>query len=148
MSLTYGYDVESRDDPFVMLANNALRALSKAVYYPRSIILNELALFVRLPSWVPSQRNLSKTQRLSLEMRDTPFLGVQKDIVCPCSFFSATLISNVPFVKREGKSRDSIVTDLLSRSDGDSEKEMGAIRDFASSWYIGDNLISPSVLGI
>ena len=44
----------------------------------------------------------------------------------------------------DGKARDSIVNECISKmdADSDSEKQMDTIRDFASSWYIGKTFSS------
>jgi len=82
MSIIYGYDVAPRDDPFVALARDAMRAVSDATFYRASDIINELSTpLLYLPSWMPFKKHMSKTQRLAQDMRDVPFNGVKKSMV-------------------------------------------------------------------
>jgi len=81
MSMVYGYEVLSEDDPFIVLANEALRTVSSATCYPGSDILNEFSLLVNLPSWMPFSKHLRRTQRLSHDVREVPFAGAKEALV-------------------------------------------------------------------
>ncbi|KAJ7671571.1 cytochrome P450 [Mycena polygramma] len=106
MSTIYGYEIESTDDRFVDLADNANKRLGEAIF-PGGFAVNTFPFLRHLPSWFPGgsfQRYAQDTVRLVDEMKDAPFNFVRQNM-------------------RDGVGNLSMLARLLDQHDGSKEQE-------------------------
>lgn len=83
MSVTYGYDIKAKNDPFVDLAENAASQVWLSVL-PGAALVNAVPMLRYLPSWFPGtsfQKVASETKELTAKMKEIPFKWVQKNMV-------------------------------------------------------------------
>lgn len=83
MSVAYGYEITSSEDPFIEMAEEAMAMLSNATS-PGAILVNALPILQYLPAWFPGagfKRFANKCRGLTDQMRDGTFEAVKKKMV-------------------------------------------------------------------
>jgi hypothetical protein len=83
MSITYGYDIKTKADPFVHLVDSAADVLVKAML-PGAAIVNVFPMLRFLPSWLPGtgfKKDIEEGRKLTSRMKEVPFKYVQDNIV-------------------------------------------------------------------
>ncbi|KAF7346404.1 O-methylsterigmatocystin oxidoreductase [Mycena sanguinolenta] len=112
MKTLYGYEVQSSDDHFVALSENATKKLSQSAFSGAAAV-NTFPILRYLPSWMPGasfHRFAAESRRLTKEMRQVPF-EFAKQNMC------------------DGVDSESIVAKLLEangHNDGAAIQEMAA----------------------
>ncbi|KAE9394679.1 cytochrome P450 [Gymnopus androsaceus JB14] len=124
MTTLYGYDIAKTDDPFVEVAEKAMR-LRAIFLIPGSFPISELPFAKYLPSWAPGCE-------YTKELQDRPFKFAMEQ-------------------KSKGKaaSISSLVTDLveqLQEDDPDYAQKLQHIRNMASTSYLAGNTTTKSVI--
>ncbi|KAF5314896.1 hypothetical protein D9619_007188 [Psilocybe cf. subviscida] len=82
MSTTYGYDIKSKNDYFVGLAEDAVNRLSFA-FFPGAALVNAVPILQYLPSWFPGagfHKVASETKEMTTKMQEVPVRWVQKNM--------------------------------------------------------------------
>ncbi|KAJ7215403.1 cytochrome P450 [Mycena pura] len=80
ISVTYGIDVQPVDDPYVALAENAIKSLSNA-RVPGRYIVDSIPILKYLPAWFPGaqfKRIASEGRFLSQAVRNVPFAETKR----------------------------------------------------------------------
>ena len=83
LNITYGYTLAEKDDPFVALADAAMRTLSKAGVFG-TYLVDYLPVLKYVPLWMPGasfKRDAREWRCLSREMLDSPFMTVKHNMV-------------------------------------------------------------------
>ncbi|KAF8161643.1 cytochrome P450 [Crassisporium funariophilum] len=120
MSIMYGYEIESIDDPVITAADQSV-ILAAPLLLPGATIINILPLLRHIPSYFPgasSHKIAAKVSQLSSEMKRIPMDFVKKRML-------------------EGTAVPSIVSDFLERKDtmGTSAEEEEAVKNMAFTVY-------------
>ncbi|KAF8992253.1 cytochrome P450 [Cyathus striatus] len=96
LSLAYGIDIKKTDDPFVNLAEEAIRTLGIAAV-PGTFLVDIIPALKYLPEWFPGagfKRTAREWKKLALASRDMPFEEGERKIhegVGKSSFLSLSL---------------------------------------------------------
>ncbi|KAH7908439.1 cytochrome P450 [Hygrophoropsis aurantiaca] len=80
MSVAYGYDAKSWDDPLVTLVDKATRVIAQVVSPERAAILASFPILMRLPTWVPNmlyKNAVTICRQRTAETQETAFKYVQ-----------------------------------------------------------------------
>lgn len=83
MSITYGYDIEPKEDYFVNISEAAQSRLTLALI-PGASLLNIIPALRFLPSWLPGTGFLkiaTETRELTTQMKEVPFQWVENNVV-------------------------------------------------------------------
>ncbi|KAF7346415.1 putative cytochrome P450 [Mycena sanguinolenta] len=118
MATVYAYDVQTRNDHFVTLVENASRKLSES-FFPGAVAVNMFPILRYLPSWMPGagfQRFAAESRKLSKEMKEVPFNFVKQNM-------------------RDGLDSTSIVARLLVENQTRGRHDEGAIQEVAAVAY-------------
>ncbi|KAF5315299.1 hypothetical protein D9619_007187 [Psilocybe cf. subviscida] len=116
MSITYGYDIEPKEDYFVNISEAAQSRLTLALI-PGASLLNIIPALRFLPSWLPGTGFLkiaAETRELTTQMKEVPFQWVENNVA-------------------NGKFDHCLVADRLTSSK--TEGDIAALKDFAALIY-------------
>ncbi|KAK7048442.1 cytochrome P450 [Favolaschia claudopus] len=105
MAIVYGYDIKSKDDPFVDLAEDAVERFAQS-FLP-DVWVNSFPFLRYFPSWFPGcgfHRFAQETIPVVEEMKSLPF-----------DFVKQTM--------RDGNETFSVVRELLAKNSGSAEQE-------------------------
>ncbi|KAF5325127.1 hypothetical protein D9619_010038 [Psilocybe cf. subviscida] len=117
MSITYGYDIKAKADPFVHLVDSAAAVLAKA-FLPGAAIVNVFPILRFLPSWLPGtgfKRDIVEGRELTSKMREIPFRYAEDNI-------------------KAGTTVRSLVAGGLKMCN--TNEEVQDLRDFAPTTYV------------
>ncbi|PPQ91909.1 hypothetical protein CVT25_001185, partial [Psilocybe cyanescens] len=120
MSMMYGYEVQSIEEPVVTMADEAIR-LGSALLVPGRTLINIFPILQHIPPWFPgasSHRIAEVVKKLTNEMMTIPMEYVKKSL-------------------EEGTAVSSLVTDFYEkkRDHGASQEEEDMIKKIAYSIY-------------
>ncbi|KAJ6508744.1 cytochrome P450 [Mycena sanguinolenta] len=118
MATLYQYEVQSKNDHFVALSENALKKLSESVF-PGAAAVNTFPVLRYLPSWMPGagfQRFAAESRQLTKEMREVPFEFVKRNM-------------------RDGVDSRSVVARLLEENQARGRDDEVAIQEVAAVAY-------------
>ncbi|KZT21922.1 cytochrome P450 [Neolentinus lepideus HHB14362 ss-1] len=122
MSVTYGINVESQDDPLIRTAE-AVMSVTSIALSPSMWLVNPIAILLALPGWLGIKTALPGLQRWRSdleELRRRPFS------LCKSSF-------------HQGTAKNSFVSSLLQElNPADGSKEEESIHDPAAVAYGGE----------
>ncbi|KIJ60841.1 hypothetical protein HYDPIDRAFT_97981 [Hydnomerulius pinastri MD-312] len=121
LSVTYGYNAASHDDPLVELVNQAMVLLMKGNEFSKVIFFTMFPFLQYLPTWLPGLgffRDAQASRKFSRLMLDAPFEHVKKSMVCRTNLLTAFCI-NMIYLKADGKAQISLVSEILSRLEED-----------------------------
>ncbi|KAJ7629458.1 cytochrome P450 [Mycena polygramma] len=82
MSITYGIDVQSKNDPYIGMAETSLERVARMAV-PGSFLVDVFPILKHVPEWFPGaafQRLAKEWRREMLEMIETPFNAVKRDM--------------------------------------------------------------------
>ncbi|KAJ7293480.1 cytochrome P450, partial [Mycena rebaudengoi] len=82
LRVVYGYEIQSENDPYVALADEAMKGLTQAVN-AGSFLVDFIPVLKHLPSWFPGadfKRKAKEWAKSSLELRDRPFAALKASI--------------------------------------------------------------------
>ncbi|PPQ81709.1 hypothetical protein CVT25_013439 [Psilocybe cyanescens] len=132
MSMMYGYEVQSIEEPVVTVAGEAIR-LGSALLVPGRTLINIFPVLQHILSWFPgasSHKTVEVVKKLTNEMMTIPMEYVKKSL-------------------EEGMAVSSLVTDFYEkkRDHGASQEEEDMIKKIAYSVY-GYVIASTSILRI
>jgi len=83
LALTYGLPIRTQDDPYLALAEEAVRTVSAAAV-PGAFLVDFMPFLKYIPEWVPGagfQTTAKKFFEIQKRFRDEPFNAVLKNIV-------------------------------------------------------------------
>ncbi|KAJ6466260.1 cytochrome P450 [Mycena sanguinolenta] len=116
MATVYGYEVQSTNDHFIAISENALKKLSDSLF-PGAVAVNTFPILRYLPSWMPGagfQQFAAECRPLTKEMQEVPLNFVKQNI-------------------RDGIDSTSVVAKLLAANCYDEV----AIQSVAATAYAG-----------
>ncbi|CAA7261117.1 unnamed protein product [Cyclocybe aegerita] len=96
IAATYGLNVESKDDPYISLAKEAIHTLEIASI-PGAFLVDDIPILKYVPDWFPGagfKRNAKDWKKLALTMREKPFEAAKHNIAAGTpipSFVSTSL---------------------------------------------------------
>ena len=94
MSIMYGHDLESLDDPFIVTAEEMMTMGLKLIQ-PGYTLINILPFLRHIPSWIPgaiSQRMVKEVHKMSDVLEFSPLETMRKQLV---STFQSVMIQKV-----------------------------------------------------
>ncbi|EKM55816.1 uncharacterized protein PHACADRAFT_256701 [Phanerochaete carnosa HHB-10118-sp] len=132
LGVTYGMEIKDHDDPYVLLAEKAIRSIV-AVAMPGSYMVDYMPFMRYIPSWAPG----GQFKREAAEWN---------------KIVSAMYTKPLEFVKRtlkQGTAPASIATTLLDKLDGseDNSRRERLIRNVTGSAYVAAADTTVSALG-
>ena len=83
LALTYGLPIREHDDPYLAIAEEAVRTVSAAAI-PGSFLVDFMPLLKYVPEWVPGagfQKTAKKFFEIQKRFRNEPFNAVLKNMV-------------------------------------------------------------------
>lgn len=83
MSITYGIEVQPKDDPYIITAQRAVYSLATGVV-PGGFLVNSFPALKHMPAWMPLagfQRKAKEWRKLAMAMIHTPYEVVKKNMV-------------------------------------------------------------------
>ncbi|KAJ3516111.1 hypothetical protein NLJ89_g1328 [Agrocybe chaxingu] len=116
MSFTYGIDVQSKDDPYIEVAEKGNHGLIKAIL-PGAFLVDALPFLKHVPEWFPGagfKRQAREWREFAHGMRDMPFDAAKRNIasgaVPATSFFVYNCLQTI-----ENGTKDPSYTEDLTR---------------------------------
>jgi hypothetical protein len=116
MSVAYGLDIKSKDDPYIQTAERGVHPLVAAAV-PGAFLVDMIPILKYVPEWMPGagfQKKAREWGKLAKTMVDIPFEAAKKLIVS--LFFDITGFRNLrvnlldSFRQKEGRSHLSLRT--------------------------------------
>jgi len=89
MKTAYGIDVQESDDPYIMVAEEAVNGAKQAAS-PGAFWVDLLPILKYVPSWFPGagfQKKAAHWREVNKSMVEEPFRYVKEQLVCRRSFF-------------------------------------------------------------
>ena len=83
MNITYGIDVQESDDPYILLAEEALKGFNEAAI-PGTFWVDLFPILKHVPSWFPGagfQRKAAHWRQVNTLLTGKPFFYVQEQLV-------------------------------------------------------------------
>ncbi|KAG2153366.1 cytochrome P450 [Suillus clintonianus] len=131
MEITYGYEVQSENDPYVSAVSELNAILTKGLTPERSAILLAFPFLTHIPAWFPG----AKFQREALHSRQL----AQKVLNAPFEFTKSRIAA--------GTASQSLVFDCLTQIDEDNnEAQEYVIKGAAATVFIAGFETSSSIL--
>ncbi|KAG1892239.1 cytochrome P450 [Suillus subluteus] len=131
MRITYGYEVQSENDPYVSAVSELNTILANEVTPEKTAILLAFPFLVHVPAWFPGaklQREALRSRQLAQKVLDAPFEFTKSQIAA-------------------GTASQSLVFDCLTQIDEDNhEAQESAIKATAATVFIGGSETTFSTL--
>ena len=83
MSITYGIDVQESDDPYISLADDALKGIGQAAALG-NFWVDLFPILKYLPSWLPGagfQKKAAHWREVNATLSENPFRYVEEQLV-------------------------------------------------------------------
>ena len=83
MNISYGIVVQESDDPYILLAEDAMHGMNQAAI-PGAFWVDLFPMLKYVPSWFPGagfQRKATKWREITATMSETPFRYVKEQLV-------------------------------------------------------------------
>ncbi|KAF8815156.1 cytochrome P450 [Phlegmacium glaucopus] len=96
LSTTYGFKIDSKSDPYILLAEAAVEPAFKALI-PGTFLVDLFPILKYVPSWIPGaqfKRDAREWRRRAISLQDTPFADVKRQMgngTARSSFCSSSL---------------------------------------------------------
>ncbi|KIJ60832.1 hypothetical protein HYDPIDRAFT_97943 [Hydnomerulius pinastri MD-312] len=121
LSVTYGYNTASHDDPLVEIVNQAMVLLVRGSEFSKIIFFTMFPFLQYLPTWLPGlsfYRDAQASRKFSRIMLDAPFEHVKKSMA-------------------DGKAQVSLVSEILSQLEEDGGPYDGeeVVKEVATSGF-------------
>ncbi|KDQ57129.1 hypothetical protein JAAARDRAFT_131349 [Jaapia argillacea MUCL 33604] len=131
MSVTYGYEVNPKEDRFVTIAEEATEMLVNALL-PGSMLANSFPILLRLPEWLPGMGFKAYARKcfgMTTEMKENPFTFVKQRMAA-------------------GTATPCVTSDLLEGIDttGDVENQEALIKGVSAMVYSAGADVSVSAM--
>ncbi|KAG2150439.1 cytochrome P450 [Suillus clintonianus] len=125
MGITYGYEMQSENDPYVSAVAQLAEILSNGQTPERAAILSAFPFLAHIPAWFPGakfKRDALYSRRLAQQVLDAPFEFTKLEIAA-------------------GTASQSMVSDCLAQIDekDDREAQESAIKAAAATAYLGES---------
>ncbi|KAG2042217.1 cytochrome P450 [Suillus americanus] len=131
MRITYGYEVQSKNDPYVSAVSELNAILAKGFSREKTAILLAFPFLVHVPAWFPG----AKLQREALYSRQL----AQKVLNAPFEFTKSQIAA--------GAASQSLVFDCLTQIDEDNhEAQESVIKATAATVFVGASETTSSTL--
>ncbi|KAF8815161.1 cytochrome P450 [Phlegmacium glaucopus] len=82
LSTTYGFKIDSKSDPYILLAEAAVEPAFKALI-PGTFLVDLFPILKYVPSWIPGaqfKRDAREWRRRAISLQDTPFADVKRQM--------------------------------------------------------------------
>jgi len=83
MKIAYGIDVKESDDPYISIAEDALRGLAEAGVVG-AFLVDSFPILKHVPSWFPGanfKRKAARWRKVNAAMAENPFRYVKEQMV-------------------------------------------------------------------
>jgi hypothetical protein len=142
MSVTYGLEVTSKNDPYIVTAKQGVQPLSQAVV-PGAFLVDAIPALKYVPSWMPFagfQRKAREWRKLAINMQVVPYEAAKEqmvgssllpDFMLTCGFFQETGHICPSFVSRSLEKMDQSC---------DLTYQEHVIKSTAGTMYAGESL--------
>ncbi|KAF4616644.1 hypothetical protein D9613_008324 [Agrocybe pediades] len=117
ISITYGLEVQPKDDPYIAIAEEGVQPLSIAAV-PGAFLVDTIPILKYVPEWMPGagfKRKAREWTQLSRRMVEEPFSATKKlmtEGVCPSSFVSDSLLNTQGVADRDKKIRENDIQEV------------------------------------
>ncbi|KAJ3516118.1 hypothetical protein NLJ89_g1326 [Agrocybe chaxingu] len=113
IAAAYGLNIESKDDPYISLAKEAMHTLEIASI-PGAFLVDDIPILKYIPDWFPGagfKRNAKDWKKLALTMREKPFEAAKKNIAAgaPIPSFVSTSLKRM----QEGSKGETLTEDII-----------------------------------
>ncbi|KAF4616649.1 hypothetical protein D9613_008323 [Agrocybe pediades] len=111
IAITYGLDVQPKDDPYITVAEEGVVPLALAIV-PGAFLVDTIPLLKYVPAWMPGagfKKKAREWTELSRRMVEEPFEATKKLMaqgVCSSSFVSDTLVKMQDVADRDDAYRE------------------------------------------
>ncbi|KAF9553593.1 cytochrome P450, partial [Agrocybe pediades] len=111
IAITYGLDVQPKDDPYIAVAEEGVVPLALAIV-PGAFLVDTIPLLKYVPAWMPGagfKKKAREWTELSRRMVEEPFEATKKLMaqgVCSSSFVSDTLVKMQDVADRDDAYRE------------------------------------------
>ena len=125
MKVAYGIDIQESDDPYILVAEEAIRGLNEAGT-PGAFWVDLFPMLKYVPSWFPGagfQRKAACWREAINAMADNPFRHVQEQMV-QVHFSRTREILLTMILQKNGKATPSVAASLIERlpDEGDPQR--------------------------
>ncbi|KAF8815155.1 cytochrome P450 [Phlegmacium glaucopus] len=82
LSTTYGFKIDSKSDPYILLAEAAVEPALKALN-PGAFLVDLFPILKYVPSWIPGarfKRDAREWRRRTISLQDTPFADMKRQM--------------------------------------------------------------------
>ncbi|KAG6853829.1 hypothetical protein C0991_000943 [Blastosporella zonata] len=145
MQLTYGYEVQEGEDPFVALIEGANDNFSAATV-PGAFPVDFFPAMQKLPEWLPGMGFLAlarKWAQATKEMIEVPYSYTKQQMASRSSCFPFTGTRSDASLQAAGTARPSFVSENLENEKSMTEEELFNVKLAASSMYGGKDVMPP-----
>ncbi|KAG2114147.1 cytochrome P450 [Suillus discolor] len=120
MSVTYGYQTSSRDDPLVLIVENAIGLGFQVMTPERAILLKTFPFLLKLPDWCWGS-SIKRDARTSFdrmrEMTDVPFQYAQDHMVENSALGQLSMVAeNLQRIEKQDQTSRSLFEDALKKA--------------------------------
>jgi hypothetical protein len=143
MKITYGIDVQDFDDPYILIAEEALNGLAQAAPLG-TFWVDVFPVLKHVPSWFPGasfQKKAAHWKEVNTNMAEKPFRHVKEQLVEDPFFRALISFVQTTIPQKSGKAPPSVAASLIERlpdeDDPQRPMEERLAQDVAFAAYVG-----------